>query len=83
MTTQSNENRKTGSHKEDIKNEQKPLVARNIDERMKILGIKSNSQLSELSKVSRGVITSINISKEVRAMVAIKLAKSLDCNVEL
>lgn len=76
MTTKSNKNRKAGS--------EKSLLAKNIDERMKRLGIKYYSKLSELSEVSRTVITNINLdsSKGIMGLSAIKLANTLECNVE-
>lgn len=60
------------------------IIGRNISIRMKDLGIKTNKELSDISDVSRAVITNVlkNPSKKLMAESAIMLAKALECRVE-
>lgn len=59
-------------------------IAKNIDRRMKEIGMKTNVELSEKSGVSRTVITNIFMmpNKSVMGDSAVKLAKALQCRVE-
>ncbi|MGR5294770.1 helix-turn-helix domain-containing protein [Vibrio mediterranei] len=60
------------------------VIAKNILKRMDDLGIKSKVTLSDISGVSRTVITNIILmpNKSVMIESAIKLANALECRVE-
>lgn len=62
----------------------KSIIGANIERRMKELGIKTNKELSDLSGVSRAVITNVqlNPSKKLMAESAIWLANALQCRPE-
>ncbi|MFS1865128.1 hypothetical protein [Vibrio breoganii] len=65
-------------------NKSKSILANNVERRMADLKIRSNLQLSEMSGVSRAVITNIMLSPKKSIMVdsALLLAKCLQCRVE-
>lgn len=62
----------------------KSIIGANIERRMKELGIKTNKELSDLSGVSRAVITNVqlNPNKKLMAESAIWLANALQCRPE-